>query len=213
MPHLALHLGLRFRHTDTMKFRVSFIAPLVAVICVGSVHADKSDKGDCSSKIQLEMNADGRTMTVLKQADYIDPSNVHWIAPANAKVDGASIPQAFWSVSGGPFEGLYRYASVFHDVACNERNHTWQSTHQMFYDAMKCSGVGEAKAKVMFFAVWAFGPRWRPPVRGGGIPRKLTVSPEALPNQADVKEIEKWIRRENPGLQRLEEVADSKRPK
>lgn len=195
-----------------MDFRVFFIASSLALVCICSAHADKADKGDCSSKIQLEMNPDGRTMTVLNQAEYIDPRNVHWIAPANAKVDGASIPSRFWSVIGGPFEGLYRYASVFHDVACNERTHTWQSTHQMFYDAMKCSGVGEAKAKLMFYAVWGFGPRWRPPVRGGGVPQKLTVSPEALPNEAEVKRIEKWIKRENPSLQHLEELADSKRP-
>jgi hypothetical protein len=30
----------------------------------------------------------------------------------------------------------------------------------MFYNAMRCSGVGLVKAKTMFFAVWARGPRW-----------------------------------------------------
>ena len=30
----------------------------------------------------------------------------------------------------------------------------------MFYDAMLSSGVDETKAKAMFFAVWAYGPRW-----------------------------------------------------
>jgi hypothetical protein len=30
----------------------------------------------------------------------------------------------------------------------------------MFYEAMRCSGVGKAKAKVMYYAVYRFGPRW-----------------------------------------------------
>src|SRR5712692_9140850 len=33
----------------------------------------------------------------------------------------ASIPRAFWSVIGGPLEGQYRNASVFHDVACDQK--------------------------------------------------------------------------------------------
>ena len=30
----------------------------------------------------------------------------------------------------------------------------------MFYDAMRCSGVSWVKAKTMYLAVWALGPRW-----------------------------------------------------
>ena len=42
-----------------------------------------------------------------------------WTAPKGAKVDGASIPQLFWTPIGGPFEGKYRYASVIHDTECD----------------------------------------------------------------------------------------------
>jgi len=30
----------------------------------------------------------------------------------------------------------------------------------MFYDACLCGGVGETKAKVMYWAVRIFGPKW-----------------------------------------------------
>jgi hypothetical protein len=30
----------------------------------------------------------------------------------------------------------------------------------MFYDACLCGGVGKAKAKVMYWAVRTFGPKW-----------------------------------------------------
>ena len=194
-----------------MKPHRFLIASCIGLICVSSTRGGKSDFGDCSVEIQVKMNSDGRTLTVLKEAEYIDPNDEHWIAPVNAKVDGASIPQVFWSAIGGPLDGPYRYASVFHDVACNERSHTWQITHQMFYYAMKCSGVEEAKAKLMFYAVWGFGPRWRPPVRGGGVPRRQEVSPEALPDESEVDKIEKWIGRKNTSLEQIETRANSKR--
>jgi hypothetical protein len=38
----------------------------------------------------------------------------------------------------------------------------WQSVHRMFYEASRLSGVGELHAKVMYLAVYHFGPRWKP---------------------------------------------------
>jgi hypothetical protein len=79
---------------------------------------------------------------------------------AGARIDGATIPRPFWTVTGGPYDGPYRKASVIHDWYCDVRERPWQDVHQMFYDAMIDSGVTPRKAKVMFLAVWACGPRW-----------------------------------------------------
>lgn len=38
----------------------------------------------------------------------------------------------------------------------------WEDVHLMFYQACRCGGVGETKAKVMYYAVYNFGPRWEP---------------------------------------------------
>ena len=83
-------------------------------------------------------------------------------------MDGASIPQEFWTFIRGPFEGKYRNASVCHDVACNERKHRWQDVHHMFYD-----GCGAARSRMQglrrcFWAVWNFGPKWGD---ASGVPR------------------------------------------
>jgi hypothetical protein len=64
-------------------------------------------------------------MRLLETFRYIDANGVAWMAPKDAVVDAASIPQEFWTFIGGPFEGKYRNASVCHDVACNERKHRW----------------------------------------------------------------------------------------
>ena len=101
-------------------------------------------------------------MTLLEDFSYLDPGQKRWDAPKQSVVNGASIPQAFWSVIGGPFEGKYRNASVVHDVACEKMSENWQDVHRMFYEACRCGGVDESKAKLMYWAVYHFGPRWKP---------------------------------------------------
>src|SRR6266478_1466021 len=102
-------------------------------------------------------NPDGRTMTLLTELRYTDPQGVVWTAPIGSVVDGASIPRYLWSIMGGPFEGKYRNGSVLHDVAYGEHNRPWQECDRMFYNAMRCSGVGAIEAKTMFYSLYRFG--------------------------------------------------------
>jgi hypothetical protein len=74
--------------------------------------------------------------------------------------DGASIPWPLWSVVGGPFEGPYRRAAIIHDFYCDRKYRAWERVHRVFYDAMITGGVSVNKAKLMYYAVWRFGPRW-----------------------------------------------------
>lgn len=99
-------------------------------------------------------------MTLLEPFAYADPTGVRWLAPQGSEVNGASIPQPFWSVIGGPFAGRFRNASVVHDVACVEQTAGWRDVHWMFYEACRCGGVAVMKAKLMYYAVFHFGPRW-----------------------------------------------------
>ncbi len=119
------------------------------------------DWGRFSGDVVARWLDDGRSMTLVEPFAYVDPRAERWDAPAGAVVNGASIPQAFWSLIGGPFEGRFRDASVVHDVACDARTRTWQATHRMFYEACRCGGVGDVLAKTMYYAVHHFGPRWR----------------------------------------------------
>lgn len=103
---------------------------------------------------------DGRDMTLVEPFAYVDPQEMRWDARAGSVVNGASIPRAFWTLIGGPFEGRFRNASVVHDVACVTRDRRWQDVHRMFHDACRCGGVGRVKATTMYYAVYHFGPRW-----------------------------------------------------
>src|SRR4051812_13535146 len=50
----------------------------------------------------------GRDVELIERYEYVDSNGRSWPVPAGTVVDGASIPQPFWSIIGGPFEGLYR---------------------------------------------------------------------------------------------------------
>jgi hypothetical protein len=123
----------------------------------------KNEFGHFIGTVKAEWLDDGRKMRLLEPFVYQDQNSVQWLAPKESVVDGASIPKVFWSFIGGPFEGRYRNASVTHDVECKIKQHQWRDVHRMFYNASRCGGVGALKAKIMFGAVYHFGPRWSLP--------------------------------------------------
>ena len=102
---------------------------------------------------------DGRRVKVLRPFGFIDSTRVRWDVPESAIVDGASIPQALWSLIGGPFEGKYRDASVVHDWYCDLRTRPWRHVHRVFYETMLAC-VAFVRAKVMYAAVYWGCPRW-----------------------------------------------------
>ncbi|VVO40710.1 DUF1353 domain-containing protein [Pseudomonas fluorescens] len=136
---------------------------LIITLSADSVLATEN-YGHYIGRVRAEWLENGRDMRLLEPFGYVDPSGKEWDAKAGSVVDGASIPKVAWSIVGGPFEGSYREASVIHDVACVQKNQRWQDVHQTFFTAMLASGVSMIRAKVMYAAVYHFGPRW-PEVR------------------------------------------------
>jgi hypothetical protein len=162
-------------------------------------------------------NPDGRTMTLLTELHYTDPSGVVWIAPIGSVVDGASIPRYLWSIMGGPFEGKYRNGSVLHDVAYGQHERPWQDCDRMFYNAMRCSGVSAVEAKTVYYALYKFGHHWKFPIkrakpvkyegalvaRGEEIPRAVPVNP------TQINEARDWITNTDPSLEQIEQRANA----
>jgi hypothetical protein len=160
-----------------------------------------------SGPVKAEWLPDGRQMKILERFTYTDPSCVQWIAPVGSIVDGASIPQVAWSFMGGPFEGKYRDASVIHDVACVQKSRPWQDVHLAFYNAMLASGVEDFRAKVMYGAVYHFGPHWPPPSSAAHIPSVLDFSRPESKSEFDQLESQISIRQNSArGAMSLEEI-------
>ncbi len=156
--------------------------------------------GHYSGSIETRWENDGLTMVLLNELRYTDPYGDVWIAPAGSKVNGASIPRAFWTMIGGPFDGKYRNASVLHDVAYEQQTRPWQEVDRMFYNAMRCSGVGAITAKTMYYTLVRHGRHWQhPKVEAVGPPSGAPAPP------AD--EIQQWIEANDPTLEQIDERA------
>ena len=104
---------------------------------------------------------DGRRFSLPHEFNYLDPKKQLWEAPSGLIVDGATIPMPFWSVIGGPFSGRIGKRPSCTTPAAARKTRPWREVHRMFYEGMRCSGVGWVKAKTMYLAVYAFGPRWK----------------------------------------------------
>jgi len=147
----------------------------VVVVTIFAQIAEAQDYGRYIGVVRTEWLEGSRQMRLLAPFAYVDTKGQEWRAPAGWIVDGASIPQFAWSFIGGPFEGNYRNASVIHDVACDEKTRPWEAVHEVFYWAMLASGVESWRAKVMYGAVYHFGPRWPRQVIVRGIPSTQTA--------------------------------------
>lgn len=178
-----------------MKNTVGSFVILAAVAGCGPV-TPQSPAAPAASKpgyegiVLTEWLSDGRKMKLLEDFAYVDASGKRWLAKKGSSIDGASIPRALWW-SGGPYEGTYREASVVHDVYCDEdpKSATWRAVHRMFYDAMLTSGVEQARALVMYGAVFRHGPRWPDPP-GTPAPAGPPPARPTKPLEEDVKEVE-----------------------
>ena len=163
--------------------------------------------GHYSGYVEARWENDGRTMTLLSELRYTDPSGVVWIAPAGSVVDGASIPRSLWSLMGGPFEGKYRNASVLHDVSYDQHTKPWQECDRMFYNAARCSGVSAVEAGTMYYALHKFGRHWKAP-KAAPVKVGEDIVARAEPvNQGDIKAARDWIRTADPSLQQIEQRA------
>ncbi len=170
----------------------------------------------------------------LLEADFgfVDGHGVGWQTNKGARTDGASIPPLLQPFVGGPWEEGYIRAAVIHDWYCDRHVYGWKETHRVFYDAMIASGLNLAKAKLMFYAVYSFGPTWGYPEPGTtcvGTPNCIqTVGPNAVfvkvPDQygdlsksAELKAMEAAIEFAEPNggfsLDQLMEIADKAHPR
>jgi len=162
----------------------------------------------------LQHDGDDRLVRLVEPFAFVDKQKKVWSVPKGAVVDGASIPRVLWTLVGPPFVGDYRYASVVHDYYCDTKSESWRATHRMFLEASLLGGVESEKAKVMYAAVYARGPRWESVTTIG------LEGPETLTYEVDVPiisdkqldEISNYIYENDPSLEEIESRIDNPRP-
>lgn len=189
--------GRRYSENESPSMSIMF-SKLVPALCVvtsmvlGDVSPSSAEEfGHFVGTVKTEWITPNREMRLLEDFVYIDPSGREWRAPKDSIIDGASIPRLLWTLVGSPFTGEYRDASVVHDVACIQRKRPWTMVHRMFYYATRSRGVDEIRAKVMYGAVYHFGPRW------GEAGLKSFRPP---PTERDLERLRTFIEQNNPSL-------------
>ncbi|WP_088623525.1 DUF1353 domain-containing protein [Oceanicola sp. 22II-s10i] len=176
-----------------------------------------------------------RFYPISRRLNFVDGSGRPWVAPVGTLTDGASIPVMFASIVGSPTSPEFVNAAALHDAMCGIGNTelpgfhsaTWESTHRMFYDALRVGGTDEKRAKIMFAAVYLGGPRWIPgdktfdirqlaasdpriSTQGTGAVRTRGLSGQALGtvDEAGMKRILRatiaYIERDNPPIGAIE---------
>ena len=162
--------------------------------------------GKFVGQLTLQPDANGRTMTLMEPFGFIDIHGRDWPVPAGSRTDGASIPSVIWFYYA-PFTGNHRIAAVIHDFYCEQKSRSWRDTHRVFYDAMRAAGVSETDAKVMYSAVYYFGPRWGIGAgnRGPGAARASTPERE----RTEFERIKLYVEQNNPPLGALEQQLDN----
>ena len=185
--------------------RIFWLIPALAFYaCMDGLKAQEHF-GIFRGELIVKTLIDGRKLQLTHPFSFVDPTGKLWAVPAGKVVDGASIPPAFWSIIGGPFEDKYREASVIHDHYCDEKTDTWQNVHLVFYNGMRAHGVDPLKAKLMYAAVYNFGPRWLE-VRPGDKATLISGQPILLESAKEA--IVKFISESDPSLAAIRDISD-----
>jgi hypothetical protein len=100
-----------------------------------------------------EANTPDRRMQMLEDFVFTDPKGKAWGAPKGYDgLNGASIPQALWTLIGSPYTGDYRRAAIVHDYAC-DNGADRKEADKMFYHACRAGGCSRGQAVLLYVGV------------------------------------------------------------
>ena len=111
-----------------------------------------------SGKPKTEWLDDGRNMLLLEEFTFTDDEGSVWVAPKGSPINGASIPKFLWSTVGSPYAGLYRNASIIHDVYCVSAGvdrDKRKAADRMFHQGCLAGGCSKEEAAMLYAGVRA----------------------------------------------------------
>jgi hypothetical protein len=207
-------------------------ALLGAVAAVGLCAAPMLAQAQFVGDLALEPAGCTQTgkCTVKNKLRFTDSKKLVWETDAGEPTDGASIPPIFQPIVGKPFEEPFLKAAIIHDHYCVRHVRPWRTTHRVFYEGLIDQGVPQAKAKLMYYAVYLGGPKWVKLIPGiqckGNCIKSITASDgkpviryreadyATVTSEAELGALEQELQANPDGisLEDLEKRAQQKRP-
>ncbi len=189
-------------------------AALLWSACITAADSGETAGGFFQGKVIVEWLDDPYVLKMRMTQDFAfrHSDGDTWVVPANAIVDGNSLPTLFVSFIGRPFDSSFRKTALVYDHAAKSKQRSWKDAQRMFHEAAIVEGVMPVEAKVMYLLLNAAGLRWAE--RGdrdcyGRCHRRdanLEWSPRV--RDEDVLALVSWVRSEDPSLDGIEQQVD-----
>ena len=107
--------------------------------------------------MNLKVNIIKEDVFILLEDVMVESLGYKITVKAGFDFDGASIPQALWSVYGNPLSGKFRIAALIHDALYASQIVSREVADAIFLDLMKQHEVGYLKRQSMYYAVRSAG--------------------------------------------------------
>ena len=106
---------------------------------------------------ELKVNIVDENVFILLEDVVVESLGYKLTVKKGFDFDGASIPQALWSVYGNPLSGKFRIAALVHDALYASAELPREVADAIFLDLMKQHKVGYVKRQTMYYAVRSAG--------------------------------------------------------
>jgi hypothetical protein len=179
-----------------------------------AAEAEGIDHGSFKGRVVVEWLDDPfvPTMRLVEPFAYQQAKGRTWEVPGGHVLKGRGMPPLFRDLIGQPFYGGFRKASIVYDHATQEMKQPWDEAQLMFLEASMAEGVNEPEAKAMYMLLRAQGSRWEVPgsrCYGSCHGKTEPLLWRPVVDEAVVSELLGWVRRDNPSLLQIEQLAET----
>ena len=193
-----------------MKQFLFLVAAAVSSSCVIAAESGQVTSGSFEGNVIVEWLDDPYVLKMRLTRDFAfrQADGKTWLVPADAIVDGRSMPRLFVSLTGRPFNSAFRKTTLVYDYAAKAKRRSWDEAQAMFYEGALSEGIVPVEAKVIYMLLSATGLRWA--VRGDrdcygrchSVDANLEWSPKV--REEEVVALVSWVRSEDPPLDEIE---------
>lgn len=113
--------------------------------------------------IEIYKMKSSKVVVLNDSLEWIDSGGTHCIVPAGFVSDGATLPSFAWWLLGGKLSLDWISSAIVHDFSCVVKP-AWARTNTIaavrFYRGLRADGMSWWKARLAYYAVKTFGPKW-----------------------------------------------------